>query len=70
MICKEDAVKDPKIDEIAYAALDLGLDPEVERDKCYPKHWYEKPGRVLVLKKGPRSAIIKKLARTIRRKRR
>ncbi|NYT01193.1 MAG: signal recognition particle protein Srp19 [Methanosarcinales archaeon] len=70
IVSKEDAVRDPKLDEITFAAMHLGLDPEVERDKAYPKHWYEKRGRVLVLKKEPKSRMIKKIARAVRKKRR
>jgi len=70
MVSKDDAVSDPKLDEITFAAVHLGLDPEVERDKAYPKHWYQKPGRVLVLKKEAKSRTVKKIARAVRKKRR
>jgi len=70
MVPRDEAIREPKVDEIAYAAIELGLDPEVERDKCFPNSWYERPGRVLVLKKGAKSALLRRICRSIRKKRR
>jgi signal recognition particle subunit SRP19 len=69
MVSKHEALQQPKIDEIAYAAIELGLDPTVERDKQFPGHWYERPGRVLVAKKGKKSAILRNVAKVMRRRR-
>jgi signal recognition particle subunit SRP19 len=32
-------VTSPELKEIVQAAKELGLNPEVERDKAYPKSW-------------------------------
>ena len=47
------------------AAKELGLNPKVERDKAYPKSWWEVSGRVLVDKKGVKSGIVREIARKI-----
>jgi signal recognition particle subunit SRP19 len=68
-ISKRDAVEKPTVDEIMVAAMEMGLGPEAERDKHYPKEWWEKPGRVTVPKKGPKTALVKEIASRIKRRR-
>lgn len=63
------AVPSPSLKEIEEAAARLGLDPEVERDKAYPRDWWEVVGRVLVNKTKPKSLVLKEIAREIRKKR-
>lgn len=47
-ISKENAVSNPKIQEINKAAKKLNLEPEVKRDVAYPKSWWENSGKVLI----------------------
>lgn len=65
-----DAIKEPSIDDIITAALKSGFKPEIEREKRHPKNWHESAGRILVLKKGPKSEVLKKIARSLKSKRR
>lgn len=66
---KRDAIENPTIDEIMAAAMEMGLQAEAERDKRYPKEWWEKSGRVLMPKKGPKTALSRDIARRIKRRR-
>jgi signal recognition particle subunit SRP19 len=68
-IPKRDAIEKPTVDEIMVAAMEMNLKPEAERDKYYPKEWWEKPGRVTVPKNGPKTALIKEIASRIKRRR-
>jgi len=63
------AVAAPTLKEIAEAARRLGLNPEVERDKAYPKEWWEVSGRVIVDKVKPKSIILREIAAEIKRMR-
>ena len=47
-IAKEDAVKEPTVNDIEKALKRLGLEYEVQKEFSYPGKWYEKSGRVLV----------------------
>lgn len=47
-ISKEDAVKEPNINEIERALKRLGLQYSLQKENAYPGKWYEKSGRVLV----------------------
>ncbi|MFQ6056001.1 MAG: signal recognition particle protein Srp19 [Methanosarcinales archaeon] len=67
IISKHSSVKSPELSEIERAARELGLDPEVEIDKAYPKSWWEKSGRVLVNDTGPKSVIAKQIAEKIKK---
>jgi len=66
IISKKSSVKEPKLKEIEKAAAMLGLDPEVEADKAYPKSWWEVSGRVMVDNKGPKTVIAKQIAGAIK----
>jgi signal recognition particle subunit SRP19 len=63
------AVASPTLKEIAEAAERLGLNPQVEREKAYPKEWWEVSGRVVVDKAKPRSVVLREIAAEIRRMR-
>ncbi|WP_457555782.1 signal recognition particle protein Srp19 [Candidatus Pyrohabitans sp.] len=63
------AVPSPTLKEIARAAEQLGLNPRVERDKAYPREWWEVSGRVVVDKAKPRSVILREIAAEIKRMR-
>ncbi|HOI71554.1 MAG TPA: signal recognition particle protein Srp19 [Methanobacterium sp.] len=65
-IPKNNAVNIPKLREISRAATKLGLNPEVEKDKSYPKSWWESSGRVMVDKKQPKREILIKISNTIK----
>jgi signal recognition particle subunit SRP19 len=68
-VSKRDAIENPTIDEIMAAAMEMGLQAEAERDKHYPKVWWEKSGRVLMPKKGPKTALVKEIAKRMKRRR-
>jgi len=55
------AVPSPSIEEIYNAAVKLGLNPAVEKDKAYPGKWWVK-GRVIVDKKFNKTTLLRKIA--------
>ena len=63
-IPKETAVSSPKLREISRAAGKLGL-ILVEKDKSYPKLWWEKSGRVIVDGKMSKREIILRISKMI-----
>lgn len=69
IISRKNAIKEPHLNEIKEAAKQLGLEPEVEPEKAYPKTWWEVSGRVLVEDKGPKSVIAKQIAASIKKMR-
>lgn len=69
MVSAQEGVKEPTLDDIVTAALKAGLKPEIEREKRHPKTWHESSGRILIPKKGPKSAALKKIARSLKGKR-
>lgn len=68
MVPAEDAVSSPTIDDVITAALKAGLKPEIEREKRHPKTWHESSGRILVAKKGPKSVVLKRIAGSLKGK--
>ena len=68
-ISKSLAIQNPSLIEIEKAAKKLGLNPKVEKDKAYPKEWWEVSGRVLIDKVKPKSLLLKDIAEEIRRMR-
>jgi signal recognition particle subunit SRP19 len=66
IISKKSSVAEPTLGEIEKAALKLGLNPEVEKDKSYPKYWWEKSGRVLIDNSAPKTHLSRKIAATIK----
>ena len=68
MVSAHEGVKEPTLDDIITAALKAGLKPEIEREKRHPKTWHESSGRILIPKKGPKSAALKKIARSLKGK--
>lgn len=67
IISKKDSVQSPELDEIKMSAEMLGLNPEIEPDKSYPRSWWELKGRVLVDDKGSKSSIARKIADNIKK---
>ncbi len=68
MVSAQEGVKEPTLDDIITAALKAGLKPEIEREKRHPKTWHESSGRILIPKKGPKSEALKKISRSLKRK--
>lgn len=64
------AIENPNIDDIITAALKAGLKPEIEREKRHPKNWHESAGRILLPKAGPKSALLKRIAGSLKLKKR
>ncbi len=62
---KAQAVQSPKIVEIQQAAERLGLENEINLEAHFPKMPWAKTGMLLVEKKEPKEAIIKKLAKQL-----
>jgi signal recognition particle subunit SRP19 len=69
IIARKNSINDPQLNEIKEAARTLGLNPEVEPEKAYPKSWWEVSGRVLVDDKGPKSIIAKQIASSVKKMR-
>jgi signal recognition particle subunit SRP19 len=65
-ISKKYAVNSPKLREISRAATKLGLKPEVENDKSYPKSWWENTGRVIIDRKQSKRETLIKISNTIK----
>ncbi|WP_321420375.1 signal recognition particle protein Srp19 [uncultured Methanomethylovorans sp.] len=66
IISKKSSIAEPTLIEIEKAALKLGLNPEVEKDKSYPKSWWEKSGRVLIDNSAPKTQLSRKIATAIK----
>jgi len=62
---KKFAKSSPTVEDIEKAAKSIGLSPVVERDKSYPKFWFEKRGRVLVKKNMPKTELLKKIGKAM-----
>jgi signal recognition particle subunit SRP19 len=69
IISRKNAIKEPQLNEIKEAAKKLGLNPEVEPQKAYPKSWWEVSGRVLIDDKAPKSVLAKQIALSIKKMR-
>lgn len=59
-----DSVQEPSLDMLITAALKSGFKPEIEREKRHPKCWHldEASGRILIERRGPKSAALKRIA--------
>lgn len=66
IISKKSSVIEPTLIEIEKAALKLGLNPEVEKDKAYPRSWWEKSGRILIDNSAPKTQLSRKIATAIK----
>jgi signal recognition particle subunit SRP19 len=66
IISRKSSVDGPTLLEIGSAARKLGMNPEVEADKAYPKSWWESKGRVLIDNSAPKTALARKIAATIK----
>ena len=70
MVSHQDAVNEPNLDMLITASLKSGFKPEIEREKKHPKTWHqeEASGRILVAKTGPKSAVLKRIAGSMKAK--
>lgn len=66
MVSSEDSVPSPSVDDIATAILKLGIKPEIEREKMHPSTWQVSSGRILVHKSEHKTAILKKIGRSLK----
>jgi len=68
-IARHDAVSNPTAEDILIAAMEMNLQPEPEKDKHYPKTWWEKSGRIVVSKKSSKTDLMREIATRIKRRR-
>ena len=66
IVARKYAVKSPKVEEIGTVARTLNLEPEVEKEKAYPRTHWDKSGRVLVTKKGSKGEMAREIANGIK----
>jgi signal recognition particle subunit SRP19 len=60
------ALASPSLKEIEAAAKKLGLNPKTEKEKAYPKAWWEKTGLIKVDKKKSKILILAEIAKEIK----
>ncbi len=65
-IRRELCIPNPRLEEIYEAAKILGLNPEMQKDKKYPKNWFYSRGRIIVDKKKSKLEILKEIAKTVK----
>lgn len=63
---RNQAIRDPKIEDIEKAAVKLGLNPILLAGASYSQYPWRKTGVLLVDKNGPKTEIIKKIALELR----
>ncbi len=70
MVPLQDAVSNPSLDMIITAAIKSGFKPEIERERKHPKTWHleDGSGRILLAKKGSKSAALKRIAGSLKMK--
>lgn len=66
IISRKTSINEPTVKEIGLAAEKLGLNPEIEADKAYPKSWWESKGRVLIDNTAPKTILSRKISSTIK----
>lgn len=66
IVSRRTSVESPTITEIDKAAQKLGLNPEVEADKAYPRSWWEDKGRVLIDNTAPKTQHCRRICATIK----
>jgi signal recognition particle subunit SRP19 len=66
IISKKSSVPEPTLREMGLAAEKLGLNPEIEAEKCYPKTWWESSGRILIDNTAPKTALARKISNAIK----
>jgi signal recognition particle subunit SRP19 len=66
IVSRKTSVESPTINEINQAAQKLGLNPEVEADKAYPRSWWEIKGRVLIDNTAPKTHLSRRICAAIK----
>lgn len=66
-ISKKNSVPTPKLKEIGAALERLGIDHELQKDRCYPKKPYEKEGRILIQDLRHKQGLLKKISKEVKR---
>lgn len=66
MVSAENSVPNPSVDDVIAATLKVGIKPEIEREKKHPSTWQTTSGRILVPKSETKTAILKKIARSLK----
>ena len=66
IVARRYAVKSPKVEEIEKVARALNLEPEVEKERAYPRTHWDKSGRVFVTKRGSKGDIAREIAKGIK----
>ena len=66
-ISKNDAVKDPTINDIERALKRLKLQYSMQKDCAYPGKWYDKSGRVLVEWDGTKLELLRTISSEIKK---
>ena len=63
------SIKRPTIEDLSNTAKKLGFDVVIEKDKFYPRSWWEKSGRVIIIDNNQKSKtdIIKEIAEGLKR---
>ncbi len=69
-ISREEAVPNPRIEELYEAALELGLNPEIEKEARHPRTWFTHRGRIIVDKVASKQELLRLIASKVREKRR
>lgn len=69
MVPKSMTVDSPTADEIFEISKSLNLQPVLENSKRMPCHIWERPGRVLVLKRDKKLRILKEISAALQKKR-
>ncbi|MGQ4833376.1 MAG: signal recognition particle subunit SRP19/SEC65 family protein [Candidatus Asgardarchaeia archaeon] len=65
-LSKNLCVEDPRIEDLIIAVKKLGLKYEVE-NSSFPARWWHKSGRIIVEFNGPKRALLKLIAKELRR---
>ena len=65
-VSMEYAVSEPSISDIERALKRLGLTYTTEKDKAYPRKWYENSGRVLVEWEDSKLELLKEVSLKIK----
>jgi signal recognition particle subunit SRP19 len=69
MVPKSLAIDTPTAEEIYEVCKELALNPVSEPAKKLPATWWERPGRVLIAKKGRKVEMLKAISRALQKKR-
>jgi len=63
---KRFAVEKPTCDDLIAAAKALRLSAVVEKDAAYPATPWKRDGRLVIVKSGPKTAVLRKMGEQLR----